>query len=543
MKTIAVLDADLEQTPLGTRSRLADRLAGTPVLRRTVDRLAQCRNLASIHVTCPPSQSATIANLLAGTPAFVQSRSTPAPAFRALVRTARKWSLDGWRGGLGGSTALDEYVDPAECAALAASQSADAVAVIPPGAAVMDPALVDDLIAHAREHVQDSRLTFAQAPPGIAPTVFQTPLCMQLAEKQVPPGWALAYKPDDPCIDLVFRPCNYPVPQAIRYAAGRLTADTARSWRTLERVLSADRSTDAAEVCAYLNAHADVDPGLLPREVEIELTTDDPLANTPLRPRGPRVPQRGPIDPAVVSRVALELAGTDDDALVVLGGFGDPVCHPRFAETVASVRAAGIYGLCIYTTGQKLSDAAIAALVEQRVDVVVFQLDAWTEATYRLVSGGAELDAARQSLARLSAARQQARQVEPIVVPQFTKSTLNVEELDAFYDGWMRAQGCAAIVGCSHYGGRLPDLRVVDMAPPSRQACRRIFSRCVVLADGRVAACDQDFTGELILGDLHAGALGTIWQGEAARRLRARHLAGELTGGPLCAACTEWHRP
>ena len=39
MKVIAVLQADLEVTPLGTRSRLADVLAGVPILRRTVERV------------------------------------------------------------------------------------------------------------------------------------------------------------------------------------------------------------------------------------------------------------------------------------------------------------------------------------------------------------------------------------------------------------------------------------------------------------------------------------------------------------------------
>ena len=38
MKVIATLQADLEETPLGTKSRLADELGGVPVLLRTVQR-------------------------------------------------------------------------------------------------------------------------------------------------------------------------------------------------------------------------------------------------------------------------------------------------------------------------------------------------------------------------------------------------------------------------------------------------------------------------------------------------------------------------
>ena len=41
MKVAAVIQADLIETPLGTRSRLADELAGAPVLRRTVERISR----------------------------------------------------------------------------------------------------------------------------------------------------------------------------------------------------------------------------------------------------------------------------------------------------------------------------------------------------------------------------------------------------------------------------------------------------------------------------------------------------------------------
>ena len=78
----------------------------------------------------------------------------------------------------------------------------------------------------------------------------------------------------------------------------------------------------------------------IPREVEIELTTDDPYPNSCLRPRGSRVERRGPIDIELVRRVAEELAAYDD-SLIVLGGFGDPLRHPEFPSALRAIRAAG----------------------------------------------------------------------------------------------------------------------------------------------------------------------------------------------------------
>ena len=45
MKCIAALAIDLAQSPLGTRSQLAEPLCGTPILRRTLDRLTRAKRI------------------------------------------------------------------------------------------------------------------------------------------------------------------------------------------------------------------------------------------------------------------------------------------------------------------------------------------------------------------------------------------------------------------------------------------------------------------------------------------------------------------
>ncbi len=542
MKALAVLDADLENTPLGTRSRLADALAGAPLLRRTVDRLSRCASLQGIVVACPESQRERVVELLDGTPADVIGRDAEPPPYRGLVQVARKWSLDAWRGGLGGSTFLDECVNIDLNAAILDRYPVEALLVAAPGAALLDPALVDAMIAHARAHAGESKLTFAQSPPGLTPVIFQAGLCRQLAEKRVPPGWALAYKPDDPSIDLVFRSCNFPVPQSVRYPAGRLTGDTDRSWRAMNQIVADGADIDAEAVGRWLLAREGADLPPRPREVEIELTTDDPLPDTVLRPRGDRVPSRGPMDPALVESISRELA-EDDDALVVLGGCGDPVLHPEFDRILAILRNNRVYGVAVATTGARLTAPVIEALIRHRVDLVAVHVDAWRDETYQRVQGGGDLGRVCDAIAQLEQARVSAAQAAPIIVPHLCKSTLNVEEMDAFFDGWLRARGCAAITGFSHYGRRLDDLTVVDMQPPTRIPCRRLFQRCVVLANGAVSACDQDYCGEIALGHLGDATLTEVWTGSRAGALRAHHLALDLAAEPRCAACCEWHRP
>jgi hypothetical protein len=542
VKTIAILDADLDVTPLGTRSRLAEPLGGVPVLRRTVDRLLRCRLPRRIIVLCPSVQRDRAAQLLDGADVDLRQRDSAPPPYRSLVRVARKWSLDAWRGGLGGSSALDEYADAATWLALAKSHGADSVVSLQPGAACIDPELVDAMIRHSEERSDEVRMTFAQAPPGLAPSIYQTALCEQLAAARVPPGWTLAYKPDDPKMDLAFKPCCFPMPMAVRHASGRLTADTARSFNMMGEIIAAGADRDAESTGRWLLDFEANHVHSPPREVEIELTTRDTLPEALLRPCGVRVPARGPLALESIDNIVAAL-GTVDDALVVLGGHGDPALHPQFDEVLARLRGGGVYGLTVNTTGQQLSDEVIAAMVKHRVDVVVFMLDAWTADMYAKVSGGASLDAAKDAMNRLAAARQSAKQAEPVIVPRLIKSTENLQEMDAFFDGWMRAIGCATIIGYSDFGGRMPDLAVADMSPNTREPCRRIMNRCVVLADGTVTACDQDFAGQLAYGHLGEGTMLEIWHGARARRLRQLHRDERPQDAVLCGPCAEWHRP
>ena len=85
MKVIATLQADLEMTPLGTRSRLVDDLHGIPVLRRTVEGLRRTKLLQGVYVLSPAEQAQRCVSLLGGTGAVVRPFDAPPPPWASLV--------------------------------------------------------------------------------------------------------------------------------------------------------------------------------------------------------------------------------------------------------------------------------------------------------------------------------------------------------------------------------------------------------------------------------------------------------------------------
>lgn len=552
MKTIVVIQADLEVTPLGTKSRLTEELGGVTIIRRTADRVSRMKRLSALHVLCPSGQVKRCESLLRGSDAVVHPYDAAPPPWASLVQPARKWSLDGWRGGIGGTSHFDEYVDARLIAGLFQSEKADAVLCVPAAAPLIDPDLADRMIESHCEADDDIRVTFCQAPPGVAGIVLTASLVMELAEKGIPLGWIFSYKPDSPQKDMIFQPCCYNVPAELRHAVGRLATDTLRSTQRVAALLSAHDEPDLVRIGSWLTQREQTIVEPLPREVEIELTTDDPYPESVVRPRGSHTVSRGPIDIAVVERVVEELIRYDD-ALVVLGGIGDPLLHPQFSQILRAIRSVqrdghGLYGLAVRTTGVHLTDEIIDALVAQGVDVLNVTLDAWTPELYSQLHtpgnpAGADFGGVCRRLDRLSEVRQSGGSARPIVVPEMTKMRDNVQELDDFHDGWLRRVGAVAITGYSDYAGQCDDLSVINMAPAPRLACRRLGSRCLVLADGRVTTCDQDFKGVQTVGCVQEQSLEAIWHGEAFECIRRSHRETDLESTALCAACQEWHRP
>ncbi|MEE9297393.1 MAG: radical SAM protein [Phycisphaerae bacterium] len=545
MKCIAAVEVDFDESPLGTRSRAADDLNGQPVLTRTLTQIARADRIAHLFVICPPHQSSRCRELIGSelsARVTVRTKRIDDQRFGPLVRTARKWSLDGWRGGIGGICSMDEYTRSDELALLAHGESADLLFCASASAPLIDPALADTMIDHAEQTAHESRITFAQAPPGLAGTVYKTELLIEMGQQHIPPGMVLSYKPDAPMMDLAHKTCCYTAPAPVRHAVGRLIVDTERAFQTVQRYLSTGLPIEAESVSRWLIDTAREGIPELPREVEIELTTEDQLADTILRPRGPRVGSRGPIEPGIVQKIADELAAFDD-SLVVLGGFGEPLLHPRFDDILNVFASAGIYGVAVRTNGLALDDDRIDAVIRHGVDVVSALFDAWTPATYRTVHGQDRLNEAVEKVRRLVQVRGQRRSVAPLVVPEITKSLETMHELDSFFDGWVREMGWANIVGYSDYAGQMEDRRAAIMAPPTRHACRRISQRATVLADGRLLLCDQDFTGKHAVGSLKHATLGELWTGHHMQGVRKRHRQGCFDSIPLCANCEQWHRP
>jgi len=209
---------------------------------------------------------------------------------------------------------------------------------------------------------------------------------------------------------------------------------------------------------------------------------------------------------------------------------------------IETAKQAGIFGINIETDGRLLKGELAGALLKSPVDTISVYLDANSSELYRQVKGEDGFEAVVKQMEEFAEQRKIQGDTGPIIVAHLVKTRQNLGEMEEFYDRWIRRCGCAVITGYNDFAGQIEDRSIMNMAPPRRFPCKRLSNGMMILADGRVSLCSQDFTGKHAVGNVFIRSIKEIWKAAALERLRQAQREGNFGVNPLCARCKDWFR-
>jgi len=543
MKALGVIEVDLACNGLGLASRCLTPLGERSMLAASVARLRSAEGIDDVVVSVRGDDAVAVGAALAGQDCHVETRQHEDISHRKVLRRARKWALEGWRGGIGGMTHFDEQGAMAELARLMDAYQADVVVTARAEAPLMDPSLVAGVLGFLDEQGEDLRFVFTTAPPGLCAEAYRRAVVEEFAAARQSPGFTLKYYPRNPGPDLIDGPCCMKIPLGISVSPFRYVGDSARGQDRVQRLHALGQGrADARGTTTLMAQHPELWPGSVPREVEIEITTERNLDDR-LLPPPQRLPSRGPMSLDTFSRIVEQLAQAGDDVLVTLGGFGQALRHPDVVDMVRVAHEAGIYGIAVVTDGIDLTGALADQLVQSELDVVLVQLDAHSAATYERLKGQDRYEEVVTHVQEFIDLRRRHDRPCPFLVTQFTKVREAMPEMDDFFDHWLTHADWAVLRSHDDRAGQIPSLAVMQMAPGRRRFCRRLFSRMTILSDGKVVLCESDFAGHSVVGDAGTDSVTDLWLQGVLARARGDHLAGRWDTWDLCAGCREWHRP
>lgn len=535
----------------GTLRALDSELAGRSVLQRTLERLGRSREAERILLLVPESfdPEPLIDPRTVGLPLVVErcGASVFGPE-REAIAAARLWSDASWRGGIAGMSVYDEVVAPiAAHAAMERHGLSAAVFVGPdwPCVQVDAPGGCDDLIRRHRSAPERHSIVFTQSPPGLCGILLDRDLVgrMRAASRLSTVGALLVWQPHLPQPDPISLDVCVPIDPRVRRSLIRAVFDSPRAKIRMRRGLEplindADQHgrpepLDAATVVAALEAQIfDTVPYFGPQHVQLELCTGRQGSGAASPHRWGSI-QRLPMTLKRVERIVQQLAESGD-AILTLGGVGDPLNHPDVDRVVRMAKEAGVRGVHVRT--ELLAPrATIDRLLDAPVDVVSVDLHATTREGYRAMMGVDRFDEARANLEHLVMRRRHVSgpagweaMALPWVCPRLQRRVESYEELDGFFDVWSRLLGTPVLEGPMPFDpapGRRED-PLASARPPARVAYRELHRRMTILSDGAVPLGELDLHGEQSIGHVDRAPVVDLWRQLVNRRRQLRREEG-----------------
>lgn len=240
----------------------------------------------------------------------------------------------------------------------------------------------------------------------------------------------------------------------------------------------------------------------------------------------------------------LEMGGRHVSLTPIVGDpFVDKHMFERLDHLMALEQVSGIsfYTNAILMTPEK-SERLLAYASKLHVHVSWGGFDA---ATWNTIMGVEKFEAARDAVLALLELKERTgsklRFTLALRCPDSNRTGELHEKLEAY-----RKRGLVEIAPMGDYDSWAGKVKPEELAkvglvpremPYKRGACELLFTKPVVLADGRVNACAcRDVEAELIVGNINEEPLGKIWAGARITELIERHERGDYP--EVCQRCT-----
>jgi len=212
--------------------------------------------------------------------------------------------------------------------------------------------------------------------------------------------------------------------------------------------------------------------------------------------------------------------------------YGEPLLAPDLRQQITDMKSRGM-AVAMNTNGLTLNEDLAQFFVDQKVDSVMFSIDAVSRPTLRKIRGIDKVEKIETAVFRLLKMRGEAD--FPRVGVSFTIQDDNRHEVDAFVARWV---GVVDVVrmGIIFVNGTFPDM----VTPPKRLPCPAVYNTLPVHNDGVVTVCCLDGFKTTNMGNVFKDGVQAVWQGEEFAKVRYYHETGQWDQVPFCRPCNGW---
>ncbi|MBL4810189.1 MAG: motility associated factor glycosyltransferase family protein [Phycisphaerales bacterium] len=497
----AIIFADTTLGPLGSPRDLT-----LPVhqelnaLEITIARLQQTSELDGITIITP--QTDVVESMsFADSPCRVRIVYIDQKLLRSRIQavgTARSASSECWRGSIGSLGCYDEGLVPSALVGVMEEYKIDAAAIVGPDWAMVDPVLVDRIVARHRASPDRCRIPFSQAVPGIGCSVLDRNAADALDKATKVSstfgsiGAMFGYIPIGPQGDPIASPLCVGVDPSIRDAGVRAIADSPARKQAMSTLFAGlGKSIETIDSKSLLKGYTkelEHLESIAPRRIELELTTNRIAAGLWGNQHQCQIPDHQiTLDQA--SKLFKEALSLRPECSLLVSGRGDPLTRPDALSFVSRAKECGISSVELRTDFFDNTHTP-ENIVSSGVDVVSIDVLTDSHAGYEEMTGSKNFESFLDRIQSLFNARTTKTQTTkegqlptPWIVPRITRNLQSYLAIQPFYDRWLTICGCAII---DPNTAANPNDRIQPLPVPTRRAHQLAAHTLRIQCDGQV---------------------------------------------------------
>lgn len=237
--------------------------------------------------------------------------------------------------------------------------------------------------------------------------------------------------------------------------------------------------------------------------------------------------------------------------------FGEPFLNTKTIEYMKIAKEKGIKNVSITSNFTVVTESMIRQLVDYEIDSLHISFNGVSNTRYQAIHKTDSYRRVMKNIDYLLEYREKRAKAVPWISLTHVQTTESNGEMEAFKAHWLVRVNNVHIspqfeyCNGSVHGEPRSEIRQTQEIANSgdilarngggaRIACRQLWTRMVVLANGELVPCSQNIDGELSLGNLADMTIAEAWTGEKMAELRMQHICNNFPERHICRPCTDW---